>query len=488
MHQVIDPRADPEYERYLDVLPTDEYVVVPNVPLLDTHQTTDPKTGKRIDVDEEMLEEVTENCNRKMEETGDAVPFVIGHTKDGDVDESKQPEIIGYYVKYRMGQLLNTDRQAIHGDLFLPKKNIPIARKFPRRSVEFWLGRRDLDPVSALGASTPERSLGLLRLGRIDATPTERPLKFSRADNGELVYRYSIPVPISLPISPDESSLVSKVKKYEADDKDDEKTPADDKKAAEKDAVASETKTSKSVEGKLDQLLQMFEAFMSMLTEGGDEQQDEETEDQDDKDGSKDKGDDEETEDDPKGKQQDLLGPVDPESRRFHESGPVKFEYPSATNTSVPSFNKESKTKMSRDTDEVLKYKKEVDSLRAEQAKDKAVINDLVKKYKRKEAESLMTTLEAEGLVFGDKDLREKELNLMANLSDESLKEYVTRARKLYQRKTPDATALNDVLQYSRTPNTDSPLKNPAEVAKAVNEAVAKGLTFDEYLKQTAGK
>jgi hypothetical protein len=218
----------------------------------------------------------------------------------------------------------------------------------------------------------------------------------------------------------------------------------------------------------------------------------EETEDQDDKDCSKDcskdKGDDEETEDDPKGKQQDLLGPVDPESRRFHESGPVKFNYPSATNTFVPSFNKESKTKMSRDTDEVLKYKKEVDSLRAEQAKDKAVINDLVKKYKRKEAESLMTTLEAEGLVFGDKDLREKELNLMANLSDESLKEYVTRARKLYQRKTPDATALNDVLQYSRTPNTDSPLKNPADVAKAVNEAVAKGLTFDEYLKQTAGK
>lgn len=60
-----------------------QYIIREDVPLLDEHKLLD-KDGKVVEViDEKFLQEVADNNNRRIAETGDLTPIVIGHTEDG---------------------------------------------------------------------------------------------------------------------------------------------------------------------------------------------------------------------------------------------------------------------------------------------------------------------------------------------------------------------------------------------------------------------
>src|SRR5690606_6398015 len=116
-------------------------------------------------VSAKMLREIAHSNNKRFAATGDECPIVIGHTKDG-LPEDKQPPIVGYASNFKDKRLLRTTRQAIHATFKFLKDKLDVVRQYPRRSVEFWLSDKKIDPIALLGATTPERDLGLLRLER----------------------------------------------------------------------------------------------------------------------------------------------------------------------------------------------------------------------------------------------------------------------------------------------------------------------------------
>src|ERR1051326_1313665 len=140
-----------------------DFVIRDNVPILDEHKLHDDDGNVIAVIDQDKLEKIVANNNRRIEETGDEVPLIVGHTKD-DAPEHEQPEIVGYADRFRVGWLQKLKRRAIFArfKLFRDKAQ-EVLRKYPRRSAELWLRKLEIDPISLLGASTPERSLGLLR-------------------------------------------------------------------------------------------------------------------------------------------------------------------------------------------------------------------------------------------------------------------------------------------------------------------------------------
>ena len=163
------------------VLPPGEYVTRKGVFVLDPHTLRD-KSGKTIvNVDETMLRKIAQNQNKRINETGDATPLVIGHTRDGE-RENEAPEVVGYATDWRLQKFYRTGKQALACTFHVFKKAADRVKKFPRRSVELWLDSLTIDPISLLGATTPERDLGLLRLSKAEGS------KFvaTRDDTGEL--------------------------------------------------------------------------------------------------------------------------------------------------------------------------------------------------------------------------------------------------------------------------------------------------------------
>jgi hypothetical protein len=141
------------------------YIDKRGVPILDEHVLKDDEGGEILKVDKARLEEIARRNNKRISETGDLTPFVIGHTDD-DAPEDEQPEIVGYATRFYVAPFRKTGRYALHADakFMAGKKN--LINKFPRRSVELWLDDWKIDPIALLGATTPERDLGLLQLGR----------------------------------------------------------------------------------------------------------------------------------------------------------------------------------------------------------------------------------------------------------------------------------------------------------------------------------
>lgn len=148
-----------------------DYVIVEDVFILDEHQM---KIGdKVIDINEQKLQDIADRNNRRIHNTGDEIPLIIGHTKDG-ADEKDQPEVVGYAYNLRVRDFMNTGKKAIAATFKYHKASADLAKKFPRRSVELWTRDWKLDPIALLGATTPERDLGLVRFKR------KGPRKYSR--------------------------------------------------------------------------------------------------------------------------------------------------------------------------------------------------------------------------------------------------------------------------------------------------------------------
>ena len=129
-------------------------------------------------IDENFLNDLCNNMNRRHQATGDVCPIVVGHTPDpadGYVPEKDLPPKVGHLENFGVEQF-NGQPTAFADYHFDPESTIvingapiklsadEIMRRWPRRSAELWLGRREVHPISLLGATAPERDLGLLKL------------------------------------------------------------------------------------------------------------------------------------------------------------------------------------------------------------------------------------------------------------------------------------------------------------------------------------
>lgn len=180
MSNVLQPRIDTTSDPH--------FVLVDGVPILDEHELH--VGGSVMKIDAAKLQQIAHNNNRRVAETGDTVMLVHGHTKD-DAREEDQPEILGEADKFWVAPLFKTGRMAIWARFKFRKDADVLAKikKLPRRSVELWTDRWELDPIALLGATAPERDLGVLRLSRIAGHKV--------ASGGKLRYelaRVSVPV------------------------------------------------------------------------------------------------------------------------------------------------------------------------------------------------------------------------------------------------------------------------------------------------------
>jgi hypothetical protein len=189
----------------------EQFVTVPGVPVLDEHVMVDPEKNLRMNVDGKFLQEVCDNCNRRAAEKNNPVPLIVGHTSD-DPQAPEKP-VVGYAVNFRMAPWKN-GKQAIYCDYKVRASHRNVIKDFPRRSVELWPDRKELDPIAILGGTTPERDLGDLG----DPGTLTGVLKFSR-EGSVLRYRYTIS---ETPTSAKDTKMAAeKPKKMQAEDVDD---------------------------------------------------------------------------------------------------------------------------------------------------------------------------------------------------------------------------------------------------------------------------
>ncbi len=145
------------------------------IPVFREHQIVqrDKKTGKvirRVEVNRKKLEEIAEENNRRIAESGDLAPVCIGHTlKDADgvpLPANRQPEIVAYAKNFRVGEFGPKRISCILADFYVRKGKEEELNKYPRRSPEFWDGENFFDPIALLGAQTPQLDLGLVFYSR----------------------------------------------------------------------------------------------------------------------------------------------------------------------------------------------------------------------------------------------------------------------------------------------------------------------------------
>lgn len=136
-----------------------KWVTVKNVPVLDEHSMTNEQGQEIAYVDRQALEEIAANNNRRVMETGDPAPLILGHTSDDPKAEEKP--VVGYAVNYRVAPFKN-GRHAIYVDYKIRRDRANVVDEYPRRSVELWYNKKELDPIALLGGTTPERDLGVV--------------------------------------------------------------------------------------------------------------------------------------------------------------------------------------------------------------------------------------------------------------------------------------------------------------------------------------
>lgn len=176
-----------------------KWVTVPDVKVLDEHELDGDDGKPAAYVDRQVLEEIARNNNNRVLSTGDPAPLIVGHTSD----DPRAPErpVVGYAVNYRVKESRDpaTGRvsYAIHTDYKVRKDREHVIEDFPRRSVELWLGRKELDPIALLGGTTPERDLGvIIRKSRIsgftfDRLPASNGIRSTERDLVSPVLHYS---------------------------------------------------------------------------------------------------------------------------------------------------------------------------------------------------------------------------------------------------------------------------------------------------------
>ena len=112
------------------------------------------------------MQKVVDRSNKRIDETADFCPIVIGHTSR-DPRNPKPPKI-GWAGPFRLGWL-NKDKKklAVLCDFRIEQDKACLLKEYPRRSAELWSanGNYDemyFDPISLLGAETPWSDMGVL--------------------------------------------------------------------------------------------------------------------------------------------------------------------------------------------------------------------------------------------------------------------------------------------------------------------------------------
>jgi hypothetical protein len=474
-----------------EVFPSSDFVYVPNVPVFRTHSRI--KGGKRVTVTEKDLEEIADRHNQSFDELGIAVPLTLGHTRqnaDGeDVPETEQPPVVGWSVQYRIAPLENGE-PALYCDWYIQKEHKDVLRSYPTRSVEYFINRKSFWPIALLRSSAPELELPILRYS-VDSPSLAEP---------SVRFQITSPLTYSTCPQPTETEPMTKTK-YEddADKKKDAPQSEDDKAVA--DAQKKETKGAKQdasdlsdIKSKLDTLM----AFVPLLEQLG-QMMAMEGEGEGDEGGGE--GDDlmKPAEDDAEGKKEvpppkEMIDdkPEEKDARKEFEK-PVNFDagFGSSTNGFIPSMEKD-KAKMAA-SDEVLKYKKEVDAqmaaMKAELDATRKVAEDLNKKNRRAEAEKLVYRMENEfGLELKSDKVRKEEIDTLTVLGPAEAAIYVERAKERYARKLPNSDAVKEVAKYAAEGEPELSPKTPQEAQERAMQIVKSGLTVEEFYKQMAGK
>jgi hypothetical protein len=399
------------------------YVTKRGVPIFDEHTLVGDDGKPLLKVTRKVLEETAAKCNRRIQQTRDYCPIVIGHTKDGQ-PEHKQPKIVGYASNFRVKPLFNTGRFAIHADFHVASNHVAEVRQYPRRSVEFWPGRKEIDPIALLGATAPERDLGLLKFSR------DTSFHYSRTSPEK-------PMPDSVPDAP-KGDIVDKL--IAALEQTDIFKWAREKMKAEKgeqDAMAPEGPEGglppEGPEGAEGGLPPEGELPPELPPEGDEN--------------------------------------MDPAA----DKEPVRYEgaAPSGSNTQVPGAIKKP-AKMSRQDAELLRYQRDYEAMAAEN-------HNLRLRFQRSEREKDLIELEGEGYMFD----RGEELDLVAGLDDAAYKKHLSRIRTRYQRGpvVSTATSRGPVVRNSRQGT-----RTRDEVNEIVKFAEQKRISFEDALRQMTGE
>lgn len=439
------------------LFPPDKFVKIPGVWVFVEHES-DGSGNKPKKVTKKDLEETAKVNNEIFSERGVPCALSIGHTKDEVEREEDQPEIVGWGVKYRVAPFLNTGRYGLQQDWYVQKDREDVIAAFPHRSPEWYYRTKEM-PSVALLRSHPHNLLPILRY---DKSSHEEP------------YRPLITNPS---LSPVEMSAM-------------DKTPLLDPTAQ---AQVGEMAPIKELESKVaalaEQVTTMLPVFLH-LKEMLDQPEE---------------GDDDKDEDDA----DDLMGPdkkdKKPEPKKEKEKDkedvkddkkdeePVKFNAAAAgpTNSFVPTYDKKEPVKMNRDNDDVLKYKRELESVKKQNA-------EFALKFARMTAEKKVSELEDEKgpfrIDFGSPEARAEEVELFAKLAavDEStLDAHVGRVVKYYRQKPepkPDSAGVFDVARYARTDSEQTGFRSAEDVAAYTAAFAATGVKPEEWLKQRGAK
>lgn len=135
-----------------------------DVPVFVEHQRA-LRTGRTLCFTRKELQKVVDRSNKRINDTGDFAPVVIGHTSNDPY--APKPPKIGWAGPFKLGWLnKNKDKYAILADFRIEKDKVPLLKEYPRRSAEIWAEEKYedmyLDPISLLGADTPWADMGVL--------------------------------------------------------------------------------------------------------------------------------------------------------------------------------------------------------------------------------------------------------------------------------------------------------------------------------------
>jgi len=406
--------------------------------ILDEHELPETASHPKIVVNAQRLKRIANNANKRVTDTGDMVPLVIGHTDD-DKPETKQPPLVGFASNFDVQPLFDTGREAIWADFYIYDTKIDIARDYPRRSVELWASRDEIDPISLLGPTTPERDLGLMQ--------------FSRKD--EFSYHYSLNTETAKMAEEKDKPASDEKKEAKVEEKE---TPKEDSKPQsgldQIVAAVMESAPMKQMSAVLEKLMTLVDALEN--EPDGDEQPQPQTQEK----------------------------PPASEAAKFNEPPPVKFDSSSASgsNTNIPTMvNDKEQYSRKDEADEVVKLRRQVEKLEKD-AQETAL------RYRKDNATKLLEKLELEGFIV-DKD---EEFKLMEHMEEKSQAYHADRIRKYWRIKEKpspvDASIeLNDAVKYSRTPDGTKGPQSFADVKAFAEKARKQGLTYEEALQKEYG-
>lgn len=512
-----------------------------SIPLLDEHEMTGPDGKPVATVDRYALEEIAANNNRRVVETGDPATAILGHTSDDPRAPEKPAK--GFFVNYQVkpfkrdpetGQVV----YAIHGDLKVRPQNKHLIEEYPRRSVELWWGKKEIDPVALLGGTTPERDLSVvIRHARFrhvamlgGSTPAQSlgmTVRYDRRSNGTVVGCYPVERPRRFncgpkPMSREDGTMGGmnngfggNAMNYSDDEMDTRDAPPDDEGDTGDDPAVAAVLQSKAFKSAIrDAVMEALTAIEGEGSGGGP--------------GMEPPGATgmepgmEPGMDAPGGEPgMDMPGgeppmgaapggpgmpPREEEAAEFHGERPVKFDddsmaysdgaFPGSTNTSIPSFPKVKKpsvpgvTKMNRQQTPVRRPQQTAAPGNDEVIRLRRQVAFLANHYARSQAKELIEACKAEGILFADE---QDEIKRLAQLDDAGQKFMVEQYRKNYKRRAADPAnpAFPGVARFARPDSgtgadEDFEPKTPQEAQELAAYIARNRLPWEEGVKKFA--